>query len=270
MRYDPIKDIIAHTVRGNTLARKLFYALLGVLFLREWHVKRELRRVHRMRPLRAVFDAGTGFGQYSYYCRRRFSPGTILAVDVKKEYIADLAAFFLRIGWSDIRCTVEDLTQPLHAGEFDLILSVDVMEHIADDVSVFRNFHRALQPGGVVIVNTPSTLGGSDAHAAGDESFIEEHARVGYDPDDLTRKLESAGLSVERRQYTYGRWGAAAWKLGIKAPMSMLGRTRLSFFILPIYYLVTFPVTLLLMLLDYTFPPSRGSGLLFTARKAPL
>lgn len=270
MRYDPIKDIIARTVRGNAPARKLFYTLLGVLFLREWHVKRELRRVHRRRPFKAVFDAGTGFGQYSYYCRRRFSPASILAVDVKKEYIADLTAFFVKIGWSDIRCVVEDLTQPLHSNEFDLILSVDVMEHIADDVAVFRNFHRALQPGGVVIINTPSTLGGSDAHVSGGESFIEEHARVGYDPEDLARKLESSGLSVERRQFTYGLWGTAAWRLGIKIPMRMLGRTRLSFFILPIYYLVTFPVTLLLMSLDYAVPPSRGSGLLFTARKAPL
>lgn len=267
MRYDPIKDILARSVRGNGSARKLFYALLGILFLREWHVKRELRRVHRLHPFRAMFDAGTGFGQYTYYCRRRFRPGLILAVDVKEEYIADLSVFFRGIGWSDIRCVVEDLTQPLHAGEFDLILSVDVMEHIADDVTVFRNFHRALQPGGTVIINTPSTLGGSGAHASGDESFIGEHARVGYDPDDLARKLESAGLIVERRQFTYGLWGTAAWRLGIKVPMRMLGRTRLSFFILPIYYLVTFPVTLLLMVLDYVLVPSRGSGLLFTARK---
>lgn len=270
MRYDPIKDIIARTVRGNATARKLFYRALGILFLREWHVKRELRRVHRLRPFTAMFDAGTGFGQYAYYCLRRFRPGSILAVDVKEEYIADLNAFFRAIGASNIRCLVEDLTQPLHAGEFDVILSVDVMEHIADDVAVFRNFHQALRPGGLVIVNTPSTLGGSDAHESGDEGFIEEHARVGYDPDDLARKLESAGLSVERRQFTYGPRGTAAWRLGIKVPLLMLGRTRIAFFVLPIYYLATFPVTLLLMALDYAFPPSRGSGLLFTARKPPL
>jgi len=267
MRYDPVKDIIARTVRGNATARKFFYALLGMFFLREWHVKRELRRLHRLRPFRAVFDAGTGFGQYAYYCFRRFRPGSIVAVDVKEQYIADVTAFFRTIGAPNVRCSVEDLTQPTHSSEFDLILSVDVMEHIADDAAVFRHFAQALRPDGSLIVNTPSTFGGSDAHGAGDDSFIEEHARIGYDPDGLAQKLESAGLQVERRQFTYGPLGMIAWRVGIKWPMHMLGRARGFFFLLPLYYLVTFPVTFLLMSLDYTFPPSRGSGLLFTARK---
>jgi 2-polyprenyl-3-methyl-5-hydroxy-6-metoxy-1,4-benzoquinol methylase len=267
MRYDPIKDAIARSVRGSALRRKLFYAVLGLVFLREWHVKRELRRVHRLRPIKVMCDAGTGFGQYAYYCARHFKPEALLAVDVKREYIGDLNAFFGAARYPHVRCAVEDLTQPLHVQEFDLILSVDVMEHIADDIAVFRHFSQALQPGGTLIVNTPSTLGGSDAHEPGDESFIEEHARVGYDPAELTRKLEAAGLQVERRQFTYGPYGSVAWRLGIKWPMRLLGQTRLFFFLLPIYYLVTFPITLLLMSADYAFPPSRGSGLLFTARK---
>ncbi|MBE0558172.1 MAG: class I SAM-dependent methyltransferase, partial [Proteobacteria bacterium] len=151
MRYDPIKDAIGRAVRGNTLLRKSFYALLGLAFLREWHVKRELRRIHRLRPFTAMFDAGTGFGQYSYFCIRQFQPKSILAVDVKKEYIADLDTFFRSIGWPHIQCSVEDLTLPIHDSEFDLILSVDVMEHIADDDAVFRHFHQALRPGGTLI-----------------------------------------------------------------------------------------------------------------------
>jgi 2-polyprenyl-3-methyl-5-hydroxy-6-metoxy-1,4-benzoquinol methylase len=237
------------------------------MFLREWHVKRELRREYRRRPFTVMFDAGTGFGQYAYFCGRSFDKLSILAVDIKDDYIADLKVFYKKIGWHNIRCAVEDLTQRRHDNEFDLILSVDVMEHIKDDVTVFQNFFHALRPGGTVIVNTPSSFGGSDAHDPGNESFIEEHARVGYDPEELARKLEAAGLRVEKRQFTYGPFGSLAWRLGIKTPIRMLGSTKLSFFLLPLYYLVTFPITFLLMGLDYGFPPTRGSGLLFTARK---
>ena len=47
MQYDPIKQVIGNVVRENVLLRKVFYKLLGVMFLREWHVKRELRTILR-------------------------------------------------------------------------------------------------------------------------------------------------------------------------------------------------------------------------------
>ena len=65
------------------------------------------------------------------------------------------------------------------------LLSVDVMEHIEEDVEVFRHFHRVLKPGGHVVINTPSDLGGSDVQDSEDESFIGEHVRDGYSRDDL-------------------------------------------------------------------------------------
>ena len=43
MRYDPIKKVFGDIIRKNTHLRILFYKLLGVMFLREWYVKRELR-----------------------------------------------------------------------------------------------------------------------------------------------------------------------------------------------------------------------------------
>jgi len=267
MRYDPVKDILGNAVRGHPLLRKSFYGMLGLAFLREWHVKRELRRVHRLRGIGDLFDAGTGFGQYTYYCKRRFAPPSILAVDVKEDYIADLKDFVRALSWSDIQCAVEDLTDPRHRNAFDTIMSVDVMEHIEDDITVFQNFFQALRPGGTLIVNTPSTLGGSDAHSPDDESFIEEHARIGYDPEDLARKLEEVGFSIERRQFTYGAFGTVAWRFGIKWPMRLLGFSKIFLALLPVYYLVTFPITLPLMMLDYAILPSRGSGLLVTARK---
>ncbi len=40
-------------------------------------------------------------------------------------------------------------------GEFDLILALDVMEHIGDDRSALKEMHRSLKPGGHVIVTVP-------------------------------------------------------------------------------------------------------------------
>jgi len=268
MKYDPIKNIFGDIVRKRPILRISFYKLLGLMFLREWHVKRELRRLlSNAGSGTNVYDAGSGFGQYSYYMAKRFPQASIYAVDVKEEQIKDCAQFFKTIGLGRCTFVVEDLTQISHVNRFDFILSVDVMEHIPDDLGVFRNFYRALKSHGVLFINTPSNLGGSDAHAPDDKSFIEEHARNGYGADEIRMKLESVGFRVEKLKYTYGMWGTIAWRLGIKYPMVMLNASKAFFLLLPIYYLITFPFTLVFMCLDYTATNSAGTGLNVTARK---
>lgn len=269
MHYDPIKKIFGDVARGNTIFRRVFYVLLDLMFLRAWYVKRALRTLlDPKKTAFTLFDAGSGFGQYSYFLARRYPAATIHAVDVKDEQIADCSDFFTRCALNNISFGVEDLTQPVHTEEFDMILSVDVMEHIEDDVQVFRNFHRALKPHGIVLINTPSNLGGSDAHEDDDESFIGEHARNGYGADEITEKLKQANLRVTNISYTYGPIGMAAWRLGIKYPMQLLNVSKAFFVLLPFYYAATLWLTLILMYADYTGTNQEGAGLLVTAEKA--
>lgn len=269
MKYDPIKNIFGDIVRQRPILRVSFYRLLGLMFLREWHVKRELRCIlGSMDGEAQVYDAGCGFGQYSYYMAKHFPSARIFAVDVKEEQIRDCNAFFKAEGLNRCAFALEDLTAITHENCFDFILSVDVMEHIPDDVGVFRNFYRALRKNGVLFINTPSNLGGSDASSPEDKSFIEEHARNGYAADEIKMKLESVGFRVEKVRFTYGTFGNAAWRLGIKYPMMSLNVSKLFFAILPFYYLVTFPVTFLLMGLDYYAHNEAGTGLNVVARKA--
>jgi 2-polyprenyl-3-methyl-5-hydroxy-6-metoxy-1,4-benzoquinol methylase len=268
MKYDPIKNVFGNIVRKQPRLRVLFYKLLGLMFLREWHVKRELRsRLGHAEGNLRVYDAGSGFGQYSYFMATHFPNVSIDAVDVKEDQITDCATFFRSVGLTRCSFAVEDLTQINHDSRFDFILSVDVMEHIPDDGGVFRNFYRALKTDGILFINTPSNLGGSDAHSPDDKSFIEEHARNGYGAEEIKTKLESVGFAVEKIKYTYGTWGTMAWRLGIKFPMLALNASKLFFVLLPVYYLFTLPFTLVLMYLDYVSDNKAGTGLNVVARK---
>jgi 2-polyprenyl-3-methyl-5-hydroxy-6-metoxy-1,4-benzoquinol methylase len=268
VKYDPIKKVFGVIVRDSVLLRKFFYWLLGLMFLREWHVKRELRfLLGNSKTPKRIYDAGCGFGQYSYYCATRFPGSSIYGVDVKSEQIEDCTRFFRNSGLTNARFAVEDLTQPQHENEFDLAISVDVMEHIPDDVGVFRNLYRSLRQGGTLLVNTPSDLGGSDAHGPEDESFIEEHARTGYGVEEIRTKLSSVGFTVDKIKFAYGPWGSIAWRLGIKYPMLLLNVSKIFFILLPFYYLLTLPFTLLLMYLDYAGSNKAGTGLIVIATR---
>ena len=271
MKYDPIKDRLGRWARRHPLLQRLLYGLLNLLFLRAWYVRREVRRLLGAlpadRPVR-VLDAGTGFGQYAYFVVRTFSNAQVRAVDVKQEYLERAREFVDQTPYADrVDWAIDDLTALQSEGPFDLILAVDVMEHIAEDETVFEHFARVLRPGGHVIINTPSVHGGSDVQAEGDESFIGEHVREGYGREELAEKLRAAGLEPVRGVYTYGPYGSAAWRGLIKWPMQMLGTTWASLLVLPFYYAAALPLGLLLNATDVERDNERGTGLFMVARR---
>jgi SAM-dependent methyltransferase len=51
----------------------------------------------------------------------------------------------------------DDMTRSvLPDGAFDVILSVEVLEHVEEDASFVKNVHRVLKPGGLFIMTTPN------------------------------------------------------------------------------------------------------------------
>ncbi|MEZ4699764.1 MAG: class I SAM-dependent methyltransferase [Rhodothermales bacterium] len=272
MDYDPIKDSLGRFFCRRPFLQRSFYALLDLFFLRAWHVHRTLRRLlapRRGQPLR-VLDAGTGFGQYAHFIVRTFPEAHVLAVDVKRDYLANLRRFIDQTRYADrVETAYEDLTDLKAEGSFDLILCVDVMEHIEEDRAVFRHFARVLAPGGYVLINTPSDLGGSDVGVGEDSSFIGEHVRDGYNMDELKGKLADAGLTPVEGFYTYGAFGSLAWRMMIKYPMKLLGLSRLFVAVLPLYYLPVLPIGVVLHAIDVRRSNPAGTGVIVVATQSP-
>lgn len=268
--YDPIKDRLGRLAERSPLLTRAFFRALDGVFLRAWYLHRVLRRLLAVMPDAPVhvLDAGTGFGQHAYWLLRQDPRVHVTAVDVKDEYLERAERFFSDAGLAariDFRHA--DLTaQPLSEATFDLAMCVDVLEHIEDDEAALRNIARSLREGGLLVVNTPSDRGGSDAPGEG-EGFIGEHVRDGYSPADLQRWLEAAGFEVTEWTYTYGRYGALAWNLLVKQPISMLNRSWMLLPLLVPYYAVAGPLGLALNAADLRSRKSSGTGLVMLARR---
>jgi len=269
MHYDPIKELLGRLFNRNPLLRRIFYFLLDILLLRSWHVRKALKETGAMMsPSATVLDAGMGFGQYSWWMTERFPGWKITAADIKSEQVADCNAFFTAAGVADRVMAVEaDLVTWSRNEKYDLVLCVDVMEHIEEDRTVFSNFFRSMNQGGRLIISTPSDKGGSDVHGENEESFIGEHVRDGYGTEEITAKLTGAGFSTVKASYTYGIPGSIAWRLSMKYPVTALSYSKLFFILLPLWYLVVIPFCLVLNLLDLKMKHREGTGLLVIAEK---
>jgi len=271
MQYDPIKRSLGKVFNQTSVLRKLFYRLLDMLLLRAWHIRKELKKLNPAPT--AILDAGSGFGQYTYRMSRMFPAAEIFAVDVKEEQIADCNHFFRQTGQAArVKFEVADLTRFVKPEAFQLILSVDVMEHIEEDVLVFRNFYQSLKTGGVLLISTPSDQGGSDVHdhdqnEQGVHGFIDEHVRDGYNIREIEEKLGMAGFSRVEARYSYGAPGTVSWRLSMKYPILLLGVSKLFFILLPFYYVVIYPVAALLNYFDVKEQHPTGTGLIVKAYK---
>lgn len=270
MHYDPVKQFLGNLFNRKPFTRKLFFLILDILLLRAWYINKVLKKFrlsNKSNQNITVLDAGSGLGQYSWQMARKNPNWKITAIDIKEEEIASCKAFFTRQNKNNVVFLTDDLTRFIEPEAFDLILSVDVMEHIENDERVFENFFSSLKPGGMLLLSTPSDQGGSDVHTHGETSFIGEHVRDGYGVDDMTKNLQRAGFKEINIQYSYGKPGSIAWRLSMKYPIILLGKSKAFMLLLPFYYLICMPFVLILNVLDVSIKHKKGTGLIVKAWK---
>ena len=266
MQYDPIKKETGKIFNRSKSTRLAFYSILNLLLLRAWYIRREIRKwAGSAPPGSSVLDAGSGFGQYVHFISGLGGDYSIKAIDIKDDEIENCRRFFKDN--NKVVFEKADLNNFVEPEKYDLILCVDVLEHIPDDVGVMKNLFASLKKGGMLLISTPSDKGGSDVHKDGDESFIEEHVREGYSVEEIESKLRKAGFTKTEALYSYGKSGQLSWKLSMKYPVKMLNRGRGYFLVLPFYYMITLPFAMLLNLRDVHKKHGSGTGLIVKALK---
>ena len=250
--------------------RRVGYALLGELHipgrLRVWHIIRELRRLGYWHdtPV-ALLDAGGGEGAFAYYCARRFPQWRVVVADNEPEAIARGQQMKQRLGLHNLEVRSIDLLEEQGPETFDVVICSDVLEHIEQDERVVQNLAQVLKPHGILILTSPSIpqrqhlrlvawrerrIGFHPAHYG--------HVRDGYSPKDMERLLKQSGLSSERIQWTFGRFGTLMFDL-----FFVTGDNQPNV----VVYMVLFPFYMGLSWLDVCLPNHDGSAIMAVGRK---
>jgi 2-polyprenyl-3-methyl-5-hydroxy-6-metoxy-1,4-benzoquinol methylase len=162
MRFSQVKSTFKSAIR-NILANELNYALkeaalpaydhgnplIDHIFWSRLRISGNQALTHGGR----VLDFGCGTGVMSYYlANNSMQVDAIDTVFEPLDKIKEYVEFPPGITWHNGYLT--DLALP--ADSFDVIIALDVLEHIEDLDTYFEEFRRILKPGGVLVVSGPT------------------------------------------------------------------------------------------------------------------
>ena len=132
-----------------------------------------------------VLEVGCGTGNVLRALEQACPRGIVVGMDLYAKGLA-----FARTRTS---CPLVqgDLEQASFGVQFDLIGAFDVVEHLTDDLQIFRSVHNILKPGGMLLLTVP-------AHQSLWSYFdeVSHHCRR-YEKSDLRSKLNECGFEIE-------------------------------------------------------------------------
>jgi len=138
------------------LAHRAAFRVLGVAAPAHYLHHRYLRHAlaHLDSPPRTILDAGCGSGDHTFYLARRFPQAQVLGIDIDGVLIARNRDVARALRLSNVSFETFSVTE-LIRGPFDIIVSIDVLEHLVEQRRALRHLHAALGPRGVSLVPHP-------------------------------------------------------------------------------------------------------------------
>jgi 2-polyprenyl-3-methyl-5-hydroxy-6-metoxy-1,4-benzoquinol methylase len=170
--------------------------------VKEWLDGRMFRKLLRKLPDRelAVLDVGGGAGRQLDVVRRvdaRVRDTQIVDLDPEAAALATASGHQFHCG------RIEDFTS---SRTFDLVLMLNLIEHVADPAGVLSRMRELLSPGGILLLKTPN-WDAWDARLFRHASWAGYHCPrhwVLFTRPSLTAMVERAGLKVASFAYTQG------------------------------------------------------------------
>lgn len=220
-----------------------------------------LRRLNNHLPTKVthILDAGCGRGIISRYLATKYPHATVDAVDGDME-LQKLNAFIAdKLRLKNCHFIAANLLDYLEDQRYDLIVSIDNLEHIADDKKVLDNFYRSLQDDGMAYIHVPHYYRRWPVFRWTVNFDVPGHVRPGYHLPELTERVRRAGFHIDKQGYSYGFLENLSNNISY-AITNAQERNK-------ILYALCFPVLNMLAWLGKGSQPAMGAGVWLLARK---
>jgi SAM-dependent methyltransferase len=207
-----------------------------------------------------ILDVGSGPGVFSFELARSFPNARVLGIDLLKESIDVCTHIANKIGVGNVEFRREQIEAFQEKNKFDLVVCVDILEHIEDDHHALKQIYSATSPKGVLVLHVPALYRRYPIWKKRLNFDVDTHVRAGYTKEEIQEKVKQTGFAIRNSGYTYGFWETFSNNISY-----MITRARMKNKLL---YSLVFPILNLISLLGMRARPKKlGAGIFIVAEK---
>lgn len=244
----------------NNFFQSIYLNIFGIpeigFQVRNMYFEKIIEEKIKKKTIKKVLDAGSGIGSYSFWLSRYFEGASVYGGDIDEKKIKFCNEFSKKKKLTNVEFGYFDVTRNSRTKDkYDLIVNIDVLEHIKDYKKVLKNLSSLISKGGYLYLHAPQP-NQKRIFKQFKKWEHEDHLHEGYTPDELVGELKNLGFKIVNKRETFGFFGKLAWELN-----------HLSF---KKGFLVTgilFPILYVIASIDLLFNNSDGLGTAILARK---
>lgn len=239
--------------------KKLYISIFGIpeigFQIRSLYFDKILKSNLLKKDLKRILDAGCGIGAYTLLLGKMFEKAKVIGGDIDKYKIQSCKTFGNELNIKNVKFEYLNIAKTNDKGKYDLIVCIDVLEHIHDYKLVLRNFSKLLKSRGCLYIHVPQP-NQKRIFSSLKDWHHEDHAHEGIAKNVLENTLKRLGLKIIESKETFGFFGKLAWELN----HIMLSKS----FVLAV---IAFPFLYVLALLDLLLKNKNGLGISVLAKK---
>lgn len=251
-----------YLVRNKGIWRKFYAEIIGYThiggYIRFLYVKHLLKRI----SYRRILDIGCGDGSFSFYFAQKYPNIKIDSFDISKDKITKCQAILNELPLKNIEFFCKDLRETSFSNEYDLVLMIDVLEHIpiTDSHLVIKKLREAIKPGGYLLLHLPI----QEPKRIFNESFFKKtavdvkatHKDNLWNTHNVVLLLTNNGFVLKKVRNTFGFLGKLLWEID-----------KIIYENIEAIYIIVFPLLKISCWIESYLHYKQGNGILIFAMK---
>jgi 2-polyprenyl-3-methyl-5-hydroxy-6-metoxy-1,4-benzoquinol methylase len=239
--------------------QKIYIRIFGIpevgFQIRGMYFKNTLQK-YSLKP-KNILDAGCGIGAYSFYLAKNFPKVKIDGEELDKNKINFCKTFARELDLKNLNFFYGNLTKEntRRKKNYDLIINIDVLEHVKEYKKTLKTFYNSLKKGGYLYIHVPQP-NQERIFKSLKKWEHEDHAHEGFKIIKFNKELKGMGFKIIDLRETFGFFGKLAWELN----HILLAK---SFVTAAAFY----PFLFLIAKLDLFVENKKGLGFLLLAQK---